>query len=354
VISTVRGISETVPIIATARDPASVDILKLAGSNNVLRLDEMMGQSLARRATGGDAMTHMIGQFDSLLIAEANVAGTPLVGKTIKESRLRQQTGVTILGAWERGQFQTAAPEMQITPNTVLVMAGSRQELRKYDELFCIYHASKEPLIIIGGGRVGRATGRTLQKRGIDYRIIEKLPERVMDDDRYIRGSAANLEILEKAGIIKSPTAIITTHDDDTNIYLVIYCRRLRPDIQIISRATLERNVTTMHRAGADFVMSYASMGANTIFNLLDRSDILMVTEGLDVFKVKLPESLAGKSLADSCIRQKTGCSVVATVSHEGMNFNLDPNLPLQADTEIILIGRVMDENRFLRIFGDQ
>ncbi len=353
VVATVRGISEKVPIIATVRDTASIDILELAGSTHVLRLDEMMGQSLARRTTGGDAMTHKIGQFDSLLIAEANVAGTPLIGKTLKESRLREMTGLTISGAWDRGQFQTAQPEMQITPNTVLVLAGSQQDLHKYDELFCIYHTSQEPVVIIGGGRVGRATGRALEKRGLDYRIIERVSELIIDDSRYIHGNAAELEILEQAGIMKAPATIITTHDDDTNIYLVIYCRRLRPDIQIISRATLERNVTTLHRAGADFVMSYVSMGSNTIFNLLDRSNILMVTEGLDVFKVKLPSSLEGKSLAESGIRPKTGCSVVATVSGEKMQFDLDPNLPLEVGTEIILIGSIADENRFLDIYGN-
>ena len=133
----------------------------------------------------------------------------------------------------------------------------------------------------------------------------------------------------------------------------MIYCRRLRPDIQIITRATMERNVTTLHRSGADFVISYASMGANTIFNLLDRSDILMVTEGLDVLRIKLPRSLSGKTLANSGIRQKTGCNVVAIVTEEGMQFNLDPNLPLPAETEIILIGSVAAENHFLEIYGN-
>lgn len=351
VVSTVRGISESVPIIATARNSASIDILKLAGSTHVLRLDEMMGQSLARRTTGVDAMAHKIGNLDSLFIAEANVTGTPLIGKTIKESQLRKQAGVTIIGIWDRGQFQIAEPEMQITHNTVLVLAGSRQQLRKYDELFCIYHTITDPVIIIGGGRVGRATSRVLKKRDIDYRIVEQLAERIIDDGKHILGSAADLKVLEKAGIKKAPTAIITSHDDDLNIYLVIYCRRLRPDIQIISRATLERNVTTMHRAGADFVMSYASMGANTIFNLLDRSDILMVTEGLDVFKIIVPSSLAGKTLANSGIRQKTGCNVVAIVDENGTQFSPDPELPIREGTEMILIGSVAAENLFLEIY---
>ena len=76
---------------------------------------------------------------------------------------------------------------------------------------------------------------------------------------------------------------IITPHDDDLNVYLTIYCRQLRPDIQILSRATHERNVATLHRAGADSVLSYASMGASAVMNMLKRSKILMVAEGLDL-----------------------------------------------------------------------
>jgi len=232
-------------------------------------------------------------------------------------------------------------------------VAGSHRGLRKYDEIYSIYHKVIEPVTILGGGRVGRATGRALQKRRIDYRIIEQSKELIADDGKYILGNAADLEELEEAGIMKAPTVIITTHDDDTNIYLVIYCRRLRPDIQIISRATLERNVTTLHRAGADFVMSYASMGANTIFNMLDRSDILMITEGLDAFRIKLPSSLAGKTLANSGIRKKTGCNVVAIIGENGIQLDLDPNMPFPAGSEIILIGSVAAENRFLDLYKD-
>ena len=55
-----------------------------------------------------------------------------------------------------------------------------------------------------------------------------------------------------------------------------------------------------MHRAGADFVMSYASLGANAIFNFLKNEDTSMLAEGLNIFRLKAPESLVGKNLADS------------------------------------------------------
>ena len=94
-----------------------------------------------------------------------------------------------------------------------------------------------------------------------------------------------------RAGIKKAPSIIITTHDDPTNIYLTIYCRRLSPDIQIICRANLERNISKLHTAGADLVMSYASMAANTILNLLKPGELLMLAEGLNIFRVVVPSS---------------------------------------------------------------
>jgi len=155
---TVRGLAKEVPIITSADDEASVDILKLAGSSFVLRLPQLTGQSFARRTLGGDAKSHVIGKFDKLRIAEATAHRTPLVGKTIRESRLRETLGVTVVGVWERGRFEAARAETEIHENTVLVLAGSKQDLLRYNEFFCIYNVSTEPVLILGGGRVGRAT----------------------------------------------------------------------------------------------------------------------------------------------------------------------------------------------------
>jgi Trk K+ transport system NAD-binding subunit len=349
----VREISDKVPIIAAAKSSISVEILKVAGCSHVFQMDKMMGQSLARRTIGGDALAHVIGQFGELLIAEAGVVNTPLVGKNLRESELREMVGINVIGIWERGNFQTAGPDSKISSYSVLVFAGTENQIKKYNEIFCIYNIVDEPAIIIGGGLVGAATSKALSERAIDYRIVERLPEIARDSEKFVVGDATHPGILEKAGIMKAPTVLITTNDDETNIYLTIYCRRLRPDVQIVSRATLERNVPTMHRAGADFVMSYASMGANTIFNLLEHGDILMIAEGLDVFKVKLPDSLVGKSLAETAIRHKTGCSVVAVEFNSTLQINPDPVQSLKAESEIILIGSVEAEKQFLKVYGN-
>ena len=259
---TVRGVSDRVQIVSTARDEASVDVLELAGSNLVLLLEDELGRFFARRVTAGDALAHEVGEFDQIRIAEATTRRTPLVGKTLRDSKLRENVGVTIAGVWEQGGFKPAQPDTLIHDDTVLVMAGTEDQLYRYNELFCIYNVSNAPVLILGGGNVGRATARALAAREVDYRIVEVDSSLIEDPEVYVEGSAAELEVLKRAGIDDTPTVIITPHSDDLNTYLTLYCRRLRPDVQIISRATLERNVATLHRAGADIVMSYASMAA--------------------------------------------------------------------------------------------
>jgi len=347
---TVRSVAEAVPIIATAADRDSVDVLGLAGADHVLRLEEMIGQSFARRV-GGDALAHVIGHFDGIQIAEATTRRTPLVGKTLAQSNLREKVGVTVVGIWDRGSFRPARPETRIEDNSVLVLAGTKDALFRYDELFCIYNVSNGPVVILGGGRVGRASARALAARGVDYRIVERVPDRVREPEKVVVGNAADLEVLKRAGIDDAPSLIITTHDDDLNVYLTVYCRRLRPDAQILSRATAERNVATLHRAGADIVLSYASMGASTVMNLLKRSKILMVAEGLDLFRVKVPEALAAVSIAESGIRERTGCSVVALGTERGMQLVPDPKEKLASGAELLLIGSLEAEERFLEQF---
>ncbi len=352
---TVRELSRTIPIITTANTDMAGDIQKLAGSNRAVKLGNMMGQALARRISVGEAGKHVIGNVDKLLIAEVTASDTTLVGKTLAEANLRQKAEISVVGVWERGQFLTAGPNTEITHNTVLVMAGSAEQIHRFDEL---YHDSKVnecPVVIIGGGRVGRATADALAASGIDFRIIEILPERVKRfGDKAIIGDASRLEILTEAGIIEmsEPAVVVTPHDDEMNVFLTIFLRKLRPDIQIISRAVQDRNVSSLHRAGADFVMSYASMGANIAFNFLKRNDILMIAEGLNIFSVQLPKPLIGKSLIEANLRHNTGCTVIAVKVDGELRINPDPNRPMKEEEDLLLIGDAESEASWFKNYS--
>lgn len=348
---TARAVAPDLSIVATANAAAAVDILHRAGATHALRLSALMGQALARCTVGGDAVSHVVAEVDEVLIAEASVARTPLIGRTLRENHLRD-LGVSVVGVWVRGKFELAQPDLRIEEHAILVLAGSREQLDVYDEHFAIYNVSNEAAMILGGGRVGRATAVALRERGINAQIVEKDADRVAGDASAIVGDAAQLEVLERAGIRKAPAVIITTHDDSLNIYLTIYCRRLRQDIQIISRCTHERNVATLHRAGADHVLSYANMGASTIFNLLKRSRIQTIAEGLDIFRLPVPPVLVGTVLGSSGVRERTGCTVVAVRSPSGQTINPGPGEVLHEGSELVLVGGVDAESKFREAYG--
>ena len=353
VAHTVREFNEQIKIVTTANFQESVDIMKLAGANNVLHMGNLLGRALSRRTLGQDARVHTIGRLGNIVIAEATAHDTPLVGKTLRESQVRERLGINVVGIWERGKFQGSHPDTIIHDHSVLMMAGSISQLRMYDELFGIYGISDEPVIIIGGGRVGRAAAYHLKRRNIRFKIIDKDPKRILNKKNFVLGDANDLNTLKKAGIDTAHSIIISTNQDDINIYLTIYARHLRPDIHIVARSTLERNVNSLHRAGADFVMSYASMGANAIYNIYEENDIIMIAEGLNVFSLKTPKKIAEKTLIEANIRNKTNCNVIAYSIGDKEVINPDPHEIIPAHSDLILIGETEAEQKFIEEFSD-
>ena len=75
--------------------------------------------------------------------------------------------------------------------------------------------------------------------------------------------------------------------------------------------------------------------------------EFVLLADGLDVFRVPVPESMVDRSLAESQFRQKTGCNVVA-IEREGiMEVNPNPSKPIAAGSELIVVGDAKSEERF-------
>ncbi|MDL2285899.1 NAD-binding protein [Desulfococcaceae bacterium OttesenSCG-928-F15] len=350
---TIREISETIPIVVNAEKEESVEILKLAGASHVFQFRRMLGGFLARRMVGPGLQSSIIGQFGKLLILEAPAMRTPFVGKNIMNSGLRQATGMNVVGLWERGVFTIPHPTRLIQSETVLVLVGSMEQVMAYENFVGKQDLFHDPVLILGGGQVGQAAADILKARGISYKIVEKNPNVCKGKANVITGNAADLDVLMEAGVKKAPSVFITTHSDDMNIYLTLYCRKLRPDIQIISRATMDRNISILHSAGADIVMSYAALAGNTLLNLLNPGKVLMLTEGLNIFRIQSNKRLWGKNLMESHIREDTGCSVIATAIKDHMEINPDPGTPIEEGTDLILIGTAEAEAKFMQRYPE-
>lgn len=348
----VREISDNIPIIASARSPAARDALELSGVTHILSLEEMMGQALSRRVVGGDSKAHVIGVMDELVIAEAAAAGTELIGKTIAESEIKPVTGVTLVGFWDHGKLVPVAPDTPIREGSIFILGGTHDQIEKYNSAFGHQSSKKSSVVIVGGGRVGRATAHALNEQEVEWKIVEKLKKRVKFPEQTLVGDGSEFDLLVKAGLHEASTVIITTHDDDTNIFLTIFYRRLRKNLQIISRCTQEDNVARLHRAGADVVLSYSTMSANTILNYLRGSETLLLAEGVSIFSAKTPKNLEGSTLAESQVRSLTGCSIIATDLDGKRRINPDPDTVLHEGKTLIMIGSLAAEEKFFELYG--
>ena len=201
---------------------------------------------MATRALGLGGQSHQIGNFAGLQIAEAGVVGTALADRTLQESQLRSLVGVGIIGVWDRGDFAVATGDTKLCDSSILLLAGTADQLARFDEEFAVHSPTDSKAIIIGGGRVG-AAAQSFMSEDIDVTIIDRLAERRRSKPSYVIGDAADRSVLEAAGIEDAGAILITTHDDNVNVYLTRYCRGLRPDARIVSRSNLGRNVTTLY-----------------------------------------------------------------------------------------------------------
>jgi Trk K+ transport system NAD-binding subunit len=151
--------------------------------------------------------------------------------------------------------------------------------------------------------------------------------------------------------LAETPSVLLTTNDDAMNIYLAVYCRRLNPELRVISRITHERNIEAIHRAGADFVLSYPSLGAESVMSLLQQRESVILGEGFDLFYVPVPAILAGQTLATSHIRAKTGLNVLALRLPSSEVVPVTAKTILEPDSELVMLGSEVQRRGFNEVF---
>ena len=82
---------------------------------------------------------------------------------------------------------------------------------------------------------VSGETAKALEEMNVPYRVIELDARKADMVKNSILGDASHKAVLERAGIHNATAVVITSHNDESNIYQIIHCRKLRPDIQAIT-----------------------------------------------------------------------------------------------------------------------
>jgi voltage-gated potassium channel len=351
----VREVAPDVPILALADDENSIDVMEFAGASKVVPLKHQLGELLASRVTVGTPKAHRIGRFEDLVIAEFPIENTALPGRSIRDTRLRELTGLSIVAVWERGRLLPAGPETVLSAHSVPVIVGTEEQITELDALFVIYLPNDNPVLVIGGGKVGAATARALHERDVRVTILERDPELAAQHrevaDRIVVGDAADIEVVTEAGLLEAPSVVLTTNDDATNIFLAVYCRQLNPEGRIVSRITDDWNLDAIHRAGADFALSHGSLAAKSVLSAVQASDLVVLGEGADLFIETVPPAIEGKTLAESGIGAQSGLNVIAVRVNGTSITNPPADTELGRGAELVMLGTIPQHQEFVKRF---
>ena len=355
VILTAREICPDVTIISLAENEESEDLLGLAGASRVLLLKQDLGEQLANRVEVANCSVHIIGSFEKLVIGEFPVHDTPYMGRTLAESGLRRETGVNVVGVWERGRLRPAQATTVLEEWSVPVVVGTEEQLAALDALVRNDELTNtHPVIVVGGGKVGHATAQALEEKGLKVHVVErdtvvakKLEGKVT---KVLLGESADLETLNRAGVRKAPSVVLSTNDDATNIYLSIYFRKLNPAVRIIARITHERNIESIHRAGADFALSYSSLGVESVLAEVQQREFVFLGGDAELFVLPVPGSLVGATLHTAGIGARTGLNVIG-VRHGEVLVNPGADTKLANGATLLAIGSPEQRKAFKSAF---
>jgi voltage-gated potassium channel len=204
----------------------------------------------------------------------------------------------------------------------VRTLLGRRRMERDIDRM-------RGHVIVCGWGRVGREIARHVTGRGQEVVIVDRDPDRLATvDGPAVLGDATDDGTLRAAGIAHARVLVAALNTDADNLYVTLSGRSLRPDLFIISRARVESSEAKLLQAGADRVVNPQRIGGARMAafaiqpHVAEFVDVVMHDGSLEfrLEEVGVGEGspLAGRSLRDAHIRDRTGALVLAMRGADG------------------------------------
>jgi len=223
--------------------------------------------------------------------------------------------GITSMGMWF-ALLTSALVEMDLAH-----AFRTRRTMKKLEDL-------SDHVIVCGAGRSGRQVVRELVAARVPYVALDRDPGRAemvreIDPEALVlEADATRDETLVQAGVRRARGLVTALSADTDNLFVCLSARALAPSLTIVARALDEEATGKLVRAGADHCVSPNVTGGVRMASMLLRPqvvsflDVVMKEEelALRLEEVAVPtgSTLAGKSLAEARIPQKTGLIVIA------------------------------------------
>ncbi|WP_066416045.1 potassium channel family protein [Halorubrum aethiopicum] len=353
IVLAAKELAEDVPVVSVVDDPDLERYHRLAGADHVLSPRPLLGRGLAAKVTTAlrTEIDETITIGDDLRLAEVSVRhGSDLAGETLGESGIRERAGVNVVGAWFQGEFDASpSPDATLERGTVLLVSGRSDQLER---LVGMTHSSVRRFspgrtVIAGYGQVGRTVAAELDEAGIPYTVVDRTDAEGVD----VVGDATESETLSEAGITEVDTVVIALPDDTTTEFATLVVRDAAPDAEIVARVDEHANVSKTYRAGADYVLSLATVtGRMSAARLLEGRDVLAVEGQVEVVRLEAPR-LVGRTLGEADIRGRTGCTVLAIERDDDVITEMGPDTGIERDDELVVVGTDDGIRTFERAF---
>ncbi len=332
-------------VIALVESMDTADYLKFAGAHIVVSPKRILGMNL-----GMTAISSIDFEANSLVDLGGNMKicklpvypDNPMVGKKLKDLKLRESTGATVIAVFKKGRFIVSPmPAMVIEEASVLMAVGTEDQLKKMSSLAKIkVPVCQGETIIAGFGDVGKEVARHFDEKQIPYKIIDL---KAYPDKDQVVGDAADRQALIDAGILNASTLIVTLNDDNKNMLATLMARNMNPHISIIARANLDRSVGKIYRAGADYVTSLSTIGGEILARIVEKGvfeDTIMLSENVMLSKFEVKGSLIeNRTIKDTAMRSNIGCTIVGYIENGQFYPSPEPTKVMEPDMTIIIVG---------------
>jgi NhaP-type Na+/H+ or K+/H+ antiporter len=202
-------------------------------------------------------------------------------------------------------------------------------------------------VIIVGGGRVGKALAERLEERGENVVIIEEdeeAAEELRSNDFSVRvGDGSKVEFLRRSGVENAKIVVAATGDDDTNLLVAQLAKSNFDPGTIIARVNEPGNVEGFQELEIETISSSMSV-AWAIDNLIERPAISdWMTElgrAGDVQEIEVTdEDLVGMTIEGVDESLPEGC-IIALVSRDGENTVPESDFELEYGDHLTVLGR--------------
>ena len=209
--------------------------------------------------------------------------------------------------------------------------------------------------IVCGSGELGEHIIAELIQTKRAFVIIDKDIGNIKKFETgnllYIVGDAAEDKTLQEAGITRAKGIFCCLPLDKDNLFVVLSTRELNKDIRIVSKCVEDASEQKFKRAGADKTVS-----TNRIGGLRMASEMIRPTAAsfLDIMlrdkrgmrfeevAVRADSKIAGKTIAESGIHEKTGANVIAIRSAGGdYLYNPRGKTTLNKNDTLVVLGTV-------------